>query len=94
VSYAGMASTSVELYETQKLGRPAWGSHAAIRMDFPPNEPMACDDTEATINHPSGFWRRAGMNVLFFDSHVEFWPPDKVDLEHGVGKGELVHLRN
>ena len=94
VSYAGMAATSIGVYEDKKLGRGTPTSKSAIRDDFPPNEPMACDDTEGTINHPSGLWRRGGMNVIFFDTRVEFWPPDKVDLEHGVGKGELVHLRN
>ena len=94
VSYAGMGSTSVAVYERVKLKRPGLVTKSAVRDDFPPNEPMACDDTEGTINHSSGLWRRAGMNVLFFDTHVEFWPPDKVDLEHGVGKGELVILRN
>jgi len=92
VSYAAMAATSVAVYESKKLGKEPRDSKIAIRDDMPPNEPMMCDDTEGTINH--GRKGNAGMNVLFFDSHVEFWPSDKVDLERGVGQGKLVHLRN
>jgi len=34
------------------------------------------------------------MDVLFFDGHVEYWTHERVDLERGVGTGELEHLRN
>ena len=92
VSYAGMGDTSVAIYETVKLGKTGVTSKSAIRDDFPPNEPMGCDDTEGSINH--GERENGGMAVLFFDSHVEFWTHTKVDLEQGVGQGELVALRN
>ena len=85
VSYAGMASTSVAIYESTTL-------ITAIRDDFPPNEPMACDDTQIPINH--GEVENGGMAVLFFDSHVEFWTHTKVNLETGVGTGDLNILRN
>ena len=90
VSYAALGSTSVAVYERGKLGRTDVQVYA-IRLDFPPNEPMACDDTEGAVNHGSA---GRGMNVLFFDGHVEFWPHTKVDLEHGVGTGDLLILRN
>jgi prepilin-type processing-associated H-X9-DG protein len=92
VSYAGMADTSVAVYERVKLGKSGISCKQAIRPDLPPDEPMACDDTEGTINH--GRRSKGGMNVLFFDSHVEFWTHERVDLERGVGAGELVYLRN
>ena len=91
VSYAGMGSTSTRVYETEKLNRSP-DKQSAIRDDFPPNETMACDDTEGNINH--GESENGGMAVLFFDSHVEFWTHTKVNLETGVGEGELVALRN
>jgi hypothetical protein len=98
VSYAAMAATSVAVYQWEVLGmtRDARWPHnkIAIRDDFPPNEPMASDDTEGEINH---FRAHNGcMGVLFFDSHVEFWTHEKIDLERGVGMqgGELVILRN
>ena len=91
VSYAGMGSTSTRVYETVKLHRNP-DEQSAIRDDFPPNETMACDDTEGNINH--GESENGGMAVLFFDSHVEFWTHTKVNLEQGVGEGELVALRN
>jgi len=92
VSYAGMSDTSVGVYEDKKLGRGTPTSKSAIRDDFPPNEPMACDDTELPINH--GEENNGGMAVLFFDSHVEFWTHTKVSLLSGVGQGDLVALRN
>ena len=92
VSYAGMAATSVRVYETVKLGRTDVTSKSAIRDDFPPNEPMASDDTQRPINH--GEEQNGGMAVLFFDSHVEFWTHTKVSLLYGVGQGDLVALRN
>jgi len=93
VSYAAWGSTSVAVYQREKLGRSPV-TNSAIRDDFPPEEPMACDDTEGTVNH--GRADSGGMNVLFFDGHVEFWPNTRVDLLRGVGqKGtELVALRN
>ena len=91
VSYAGMGATSIAVYERAKLGRSP-KSKSAIRDDFPPNEQMACDDTEGPINH--GTKTNGGMNVLFFDAHVEYWTQVWVDLEHGVGQGGLVVLRN
>jgi hypothetical protein len=87
VSYAGMHYKSL----TDKAGNPRPG---AIPDDFPPNEPMASDDTEGTINH--GEATNGCMLVLFFDSHVEFWTHTEIDLEHGVGMkgGPLWRLRN
>jgi len=94
VSYAGMADVSVGIYLAERQGRGASyaASKLAIRGDFPPNEPMACDDTEEPINHGSA----RTMNVLFFDSHVEYWEDNRIDPERGVGMkgGELAHLRN
>ncbi len=101
VSYAAMGDVSVGIYMVSKLGRGAGyaTSKIAIHCDeFPvpiarcSETPTACDDTEAPINH--GGARNGGMNVLFFDSHVEWWTHERVDLERGVGMGELVHLRN
>ena len=92
VSYAGMGDRSVGIYLVSKQGKPASyaTSKLAIRDDFPPNEPMACDDTEGGVNHGSA----RSMNVLFFDSHVEYWTSDRVDAERGVGRGDLCALRN
>jgi prepilin-type processing-associated H-X9-DG protein len=83
VSYAAMHYYSL----TDEQGNP---KPAALRDDFPPNEPMASDDTEGTVNH------RGGMHVLFFDSHVEFRTSAEIDSEHGVGQkgGLLWRLRN
>jgi hypothetical protein len=87
VSYAGMHARSL----TNPAGQPIL---SALKDDFPPNEPMACDDTEAPINH--GRRGHGTMSVLFFDSHEELWTDEKVDLEHEVGKkgGKLWKLRN
>ena len=90
VSYAALGSTSVAVYEREKLGRTSV-QVSPVPDNFPPTEPMACDDTEGAVNHSGA---GSGMNVVFFDSHVEFWPHTKVDLEHGVGAGELLILRN
>jgi len=92
VSYAGMGDRSAGIYFVSKQGKPASyaTSKLAIRDDFPPNEPMACDDTEGGVNHGSA----RSMNVLFFDSHVEYWTSDRVDAERGVGRGDLCALRN
>jgi prepilin-type N-terminal cleavage/methylation domain-containing protein/prepilin-type processing-associated H-X9-DG protein len=83
VSYAAMHYYSL----TDKNGNPM---PAALQDDFPPNEPMASDDTEGTVNH------RGGMAVLFFDSHVEFRTSAEIDIEHAVGQkgGLLWRLRN
>ncbi len=94
VSYAGLGDRSVGIYLTSKQGKAASyaSSSLAIRDDFPPNEPMASDDTDEPVNH--GEKTGNGMSVLFFDSHVEFWSHTKVDLETGVGRGELCALMN
>ncbi|MBM4037465.1 MAG: DUF1559 domain-containing protein [Planctomycetes bacterium] len=94
VSYAGMGDRSVGIYLASKLGKGARyaASKLVVREDFLPNAPIACDDTQEPINH--GSRDNGGMNVLFFDSHVEWWTHERVDLERGVGAGELVHLRN
>ena len=94
VSYSGMGDKSVGIYLSSKQNKG--GSYAtselAIRDDFPPNEPMASDDTDEPINH--GERDNGGMSVLFFDSHVEYWTHTRVDLEIGVGQGELCALMN
>jgi prepilin-type processing-associated H-X9-DG protein len=93
VSYAAMGDLSVGVYRAFKLGQGAGflTSKLAVRDDFPPNEPMACDDTEGTPNHGG-----RGMSVLFFDSHVEYWTTDMIDPGRSVGVlgTALVHLRN
>ncbi|MBM4031152.1 MAG: hypothetical protein FJ291_05135 [Planctomycetes bacterium] len=93
VSYAAMGDVSVGVYRAFKLGQGAGyaTSRLAVRDDFPPNEPMACDDTEGTPNHGG-----QGMSVLFFDSHVEYWTSDMIDPGRSVGVlgTALVHLRN
>jgi len=93
VSYAAMGDSSVMVYSREKLSRTL-NSKSAIRDDFPPNEPMACDDTEEPCNH--GERDNGGMSVLFFDSHVEFWTHTKINLEEGVGQpgGDLAALKN
>jgi len=90
VSYAGMGATSYAVYEREKLGRNP-SSKSAVGDQFPSNEPMACDDTEGSINHAA---RDGGMSVIFFDTHCDFWTHTRVDRERGVGRGELVTLRN
>jgi len=87
VSYAGMHCYSL----TDTSGNP---KAAAIPHDFSAEEPMACDDTEGTINH--GEADNGVTSVLFFDSHVESWSSTRIDLEHGVGMrgGPLWRLRN
>jgi hypothetical protein len=91
VSYAGMAATSYAVYEREKLGRSP-SSKSAIGDQFPSNEPMACDDTDDPINH--GERDNGGMSILFFDTHADFWTHTRVDLNNGVGNGDLVALRN
>jgi len=87
VSYAAMHYYS----RTDADGLP---TPAAIPDDYPPNMPMASDDTQGRINH--GRADNGGMCVLFFDSHVEFRTHAELDLEHGVGHagGLLERLRN
>jgi len=82
VSYAGMHWRSIT---------PTGG---AIRDDFPPTEVMASDDTEGTVNH--GEADDGGMNVLFFDSHVEWRTADELDPRTAVGQkgGLLARLAN
>jgi len=94
VSYAAMSDRSVGIYLTSKQNKAATyaTSKLAIRDDFPPNEPMASDDTQGPIHH--GEADNGGMCVLFFDSHVEYWTHNRVDLETGVGQGDLCALRN
>jgi len=92
VSYAGLHYYSFG--KTDQSGNP---KGEPIRDDLPPNEPVACDDTQGGINHRGRFY--GGMNVIFFDGHVEFKPDTVVDTtsEHGsVGKepGLLWRLRN
>ena len=55
---------------------------------------MASDDTQGPINH--GSKPRGGMNVMFFDSHVEWKAREQIDLERAVGRtgGLLARLRN
>ena len=76
VSYAAMHYYS--LTDTDGLPTPG-----AIADDFPPNLPMASDDTQGAINH--GKRNSGGMAVLFFDSHVEFRTNAELDLETSVG---------
>ena len=90
VSYAAMHYRSL----TDDDGNP---KAEAIQDDFPPNMPMASDDTQGTINH--GEQQNGGMAVLFFDSHVEFRTNTELDLQQGVGaqgdpKPLLWQLRN
>ncbi|HUT36507.1 MAG TPA: hypothetical protein VNE39_23670 [Planctomycetota bacterium] len=94
VSYAAFGNRSVGIYMVSKQGKaPGYAkSSLAVREDFPANEPMACDDTDEPINH--GERDNGGMAVLFFDSHVEYWTHTRVDLETGVGQGDLCALRN
>ena len=91
VSYAGFGHTSVAVYQRVKLNKEPT-SLLAITEGFPPDEPMACDDTQDPMNH--GKITNGGMSVLFFDSHVEYWSHNRIDLEHAVGRGELAALRN
>jgi len=86
VSYAAMWWKSVNT-----------ATGAGLLDDFLAHDPMACDDTQGGINH--GTARNGGMNVLFFDSHVEFKTNAELDIstEHGsVGKkpGLLWRLSN
>ena len=96
VSYAALGHDSVPVWQKERKSPTAIyaASGSAIQDFFPPNEAMASDDTQEPINH--GRKGHGSMQVLFFDSHVEYWTNEKVDLERGVGmRGtELVHLRN
>jgi len=87
VSYAGMHYRSL----TDSSGNPR---PSAIRDDFPPNMPMACDDTQGAINH--GPATNGYMSVVFFDSHVDGLSSTEIDVERAVGRkpGLLWQLRN
>ena len=76
---------------TDESGSPVAGP---VTDDVPPNLPMACDDTQGTINH--GTRTNGCAFVLFFDMHVEGKTHTDVDLERGVGMkpGLLWQLRN
>jgi len=74
VSYAGLHYRSFTGVDSRPL---------PVYDDLPPFEPIASDDTEGAVNH--GDWGYGGMNVLFFDSHVEFIPRDKLDPGTAVG---------
>jgi prepilin-type N-terminal cleavage/methylation domain-containing protein len=76
VSYAGMHYKSL----TNEARVP---TTRAIPDIFPPNMPMASDDTQGQINH--GTATSGGMAVLFFDSHVEFKTHRELDLRTAVG---------
>jgi type II secretory pathway pseudopilin PulG len=82
ISYAGMHYQS----DSQEPG--------AIPDDYPPDKPMASDDTQGDVNH--GTLRNGGMAVRFFDSHVEFRTNTELDLRRAVGQegGLLEELRN
>jgi hypothetical protein len=96
VSYAAFGDVSAGIYMASKMGKGAGYATSRIPVrhsyGFPVSAAMACDDTEEPINH--GTKGNGGMIVLFFDSHKEYWTHERVDLERGVGTGELVHLRN
>ncbi len=91
LAFPGWGGTTQYRIATDASGRVVPG---AIRDDFPPNMPMASDDTQGPIHH--GRSNNGGMSVLFFDSHVEFKTHIEVDLECGVGSrtGLLCQLRN
>jgi hypothetical protein len=74
VSYAGLHYYSLRDEE----GNPIPG---AISADYPPNLPMASDDTQGDIHHGSA----QGMGVLYFDSRVEFRTFTELDLRTCVG---------
>jgi len=74
VSYAGLHYRSF----TGVDGRPL-----PVYDDLLPFEPTASDDTEGALNH--GDWGYGGMNVLFFDSHTEFFSRGKLDPLTAVG---------
>ena len=87
VSYAAVHYRSL----TDTDGNPMAG---AIRDDFPPNIPMACDDTQGAINHGS---RDNGyMSLIFFDTHVVGLQSTDVDVAEAVGQrpGRFAHLSN
>lgn len=94
VSYAAMHYRSL----TNRSGKPVGG---AIRDDYPPNMPMASDDTQGTINHGPRtvegqiYWP-GGINILFVDSHVEHKRENDVSFRNSVGRkpGLLWQLRN
>jgi len=78
ISYAGLWWKSMD---TATGGAPN-------RDQLLAQDPVACDDTQGGINHGSA--SNGGMNILFFDGHVEFRTAAEVDVtsEHGsVGQG-------
>ena len=72
-------------------GSPKLG---AIPASFQPARPRASDDTRGTTNHGTGRW--GGMNVMFFDAHVEWRTRREIDTQCAVGEqgGLLWRLRN
>ncbi len=74
VSYAGLHYRSFTGVDSRPL---------PIYDDLPPFEPTVSDDTEGAVNHSER--GHGGMNVLFFDSHVEFITRDKLDPRTAVG---------
>jgi prepilin-type processing-associated H-X9-DG protein len=77
VSYAGMHYYSLR----DKEGKPIPG---AIPADYPPDKPMASDDTQGDFpNH--GTMSGGGMSILFFDGHVEFRTSTELHLLRAVG---------
>lgn len=82
VSYAGLHYATL----TSRVG----SSEAVLpRHSFPESSPMACDDTEGPVNHARD--SDGGMNVAFFDGHVQFRTGTQLDVEKAVGlKGGLL----
>ena len=74
VSYAGLHYRSF----TAADGSP---KAVAADGDFPPNLPMACDDTEGPPHHGGG-----GLAILYFDTHIEYKTAVEGKLE-GWAKG-------
>jgi hypothetical protein len=83
VGYAGMHYYSMR----DDAGNPVPG---AIPADYPPNLPMACDDSQGESNHGSGF------HIVFFDLHTEGREDYMFDYKPWVGKEDdlLRDLRN
>ena len=75
VSYAGLGRAS---FADLEAAPPA--TQIGPGDDFPPNRPMACDDTQGPPHH------RGAMSVLFFDSHVEILTPAELG---GLSEGSL-----
>jgi len=90
VSYAALHYRSL----TDTQGRSTPGAIPAGYPHRPVDQPAASDDTEGTLNHGTAGSR--GTSILFFDGHVEFWPPSRIDIRRAVGSrpGPLAALRN